>query len=161
MDGGRGRTCSAGKCAGPSGAGTLLRSSAHGMEATRRGEGMEAARSGKEGERKERPRNRRGWRAAVGFGCGGLSAMLSGVVCKTTSPLNFLFFEGWRVGYLKAKGSFCKRYKDTCSRAEEPPMPRTLSCEQEAGGFNQPRCSRGLWTQSPKPKRKLKGNARI
>jgi hypothetical protein len=128
---------------GPSGVGTLLRPSAHGMEATRRGE---------EGERKERPRNRRGWRAAVGFDCEGLSAMLLGVVCKTVSLPNFLFFEGRRVGYLKANGSFCKRYKDMCRRAEEPLMPRTLSCEQEAGGFNQPRCLRGLWTQSPKPK---------
>jgi hypothetical protein len=57
--------------------------------------------------------------------------MLSRVVSKTVSLPNFLFFEGRRVGYLKAKGSFCKRYKDTCRHAEKPPMPRTLSCEQE------------------------------
>jgi hypothetical protein len=99
------------------------------MEAMRRGEGMEAAAA----ERRERGKRDRetdeGWRAAVGFGCGGLSAMLSGVVCKTVSLPNFFFFEGRRVGYLKAKESFCKRYKDTCRGAEEPPMPRTLSCE--------------------------------
>jgi hypothetical protein len=111
------------------------RSARAGMEATCKvGRGHGVGGGSKEGERKERLRNRRKRMAAVAS-----RVWLRGLALRNA-------FRGWfaryverRVDYLKPKGSFCKSYEDACRHAEEPPMLRILLFHRSQVGFNQPR----------------------